>query len=206
MEGHGKGQQMALGGTLWMSGRAKLVKQNVDPDDYPFVYLVTSPRLLNYKYSPASFWFLYSEDRKLTAMIAEVNNTFNERRMYFLQEKDPSDSLNGSHDGTANGAEKSRKDGYFRHNWPKDFHVSPFNSRKGSYVLKARNPVQQSADGRKRKEEIIDITASLLSSKEHVKLVTRLSSTGVPLDPSRMSSLEVLLFLLSWWWVGLMTC
>ena len=188
------------------------MRQTIIPDDYPIAYLVTSPRLLSYKFSPASFWFLYSKDRKLTAMIAEVNNTFDERRMYFLQEKDSGNSCHRIHDmapGAANEAEDFEK-GYFRHAWPKDFHVSPFSSRKGSYVLKARDPtaliIQQPAGCKTLNEEIIDISASLLSSKGRVKLVTRLSSIGAPLDPIHMSPTEFLVFFSSWWWIGLMTC
>ena len=207
-----KGRQMVLRSTLRNTGRAKPVKQTINPDDYPIAYLVTSPRLLNYKFSPASFWFLYSKDRKLTAMIAEVNNTFDERRMYFLKEKHSGNCLQRINDmapGAVNESEEFEK-GYFRHAWPKDFHVSPFSSRKGSYVLKARDPtaliIQQPAGRKNLKEEIIDINASLLSSKGHVKLVTRLSSTGAPLDPIHMSPMEFLVFFSSWWWIGLMTC
>ena len=203
---------MVLRSTQENSGRAKWTRQTVNPDDYPIVYLVTSPRLLNYKFSPASFWFLYSEDRKLTAMIAEVNNTFGERRMYFLQERNAGDFLPRVHDISLGAATEAENfgDGHFRHAWPKDFHVSPFNSRKGSYLLKARDPtaliVHQPADNRSVKEEIIDIRASLLSSKGHIKLVTRLSSTGALLDPFHMSFMEFLIFFSSWWWIGLMTC
>ncbi len=203
---------MVLRSTHENTGRAKWMRQTVNPDDYPIVYLVTSPRLLNYKFSPASFWFLYSEDRKLRAMIAEVNNTFGERRMYFLQERNAGDSLPRVHDISPGAATEAENfgDGHFRHAWPKDFHVSPFNSRKGSYLLKARDPtaliVHQPAGNRSLKEEIIDIRASLLSSKGHIKLVTHLSSTGAPLDPSHMSFMEFLIFFASWWWIGLMTC
>jgi DUF1365 family protein len=47
--------------------------------------LITAPKLLGYSFNPVSFWYLYSADRKLSAMILEVNNTFDERHIYFLE-------------------------------------------------------------------------------------------------------------------------
>lgn len=126
---------MVLGSKLGKISRAKPVRQAINPGDYPIVYLVTSPRLVNYKFSPASFWFLYSGDRKLTAMIAEVNNTFDERRIYILQERETREPLHRISDMAAAAASEVEdiEQGWFRHTWSKDFHVSPFNSRKGSY-------------------------------------------------------------------------
>ena len=143
------------------------------------------------------------------AMIAEVNNTFDERRIYILQEKKPRETLSDIALGATTEAESFEKC-WFRQTWSKDFHVSPFNSRKGSYSLKARDPTtfitQQPADNQHIKKEVIEIIASLLSSKGHVKLVTCLSSVGAPLDPFQMSVRKFLLFFSSWWWIPLIKC
>ena len=91
-------------------------------------------------------------------MILEVNNTFDERRLYFLKRANESDS----HDA-------QRSDSIvFRHSWPKDFHVSPFNSRNGSYTLVAYDPFQNKSSLR------VDNTITLNSSKDHAKIVARL--------------------------------
>lgn len=180
--------------------------QDIDPANYPRVYLITSPRFLNYKFSPASFWFLYSADSELLAMIAEVNNTFDERRLYFL----PS-NLNLSEDLIEGSLspKSTHRTKYFKHVWPKDFHVSPFNSRKGSYALSARDPSfshSPAAINPGAKDNEIDIKATLLSSKGHPKMTARLWSIATPLDPTFISFSDMLLFITSWWWVGLMTC
>ena len=85
--------------------------------------------------------------------------------------------------------------------WMKDFHVSPFNSRKGSYALRALNPFPNvSYDN-----PIVDNTITLKSSQDYVKLVARLYSTGRALDPDDLGFAGTVRFVLSWWWVGLVT-
>jgi Protein of unknown function (DUF1365) len=95
---------------------------------------MTAPKFLGYSFNPVSLWYLYSADRKLSAMILEVNNTFDERHMYFLK------------------------------------------------------PSEDSPEG-----------------ISHSKLVARIFSEGLPVDPQTMSTWHKLKFLLSWWWVGLVT-
>jgi DUF1365 family protein len=135
-------------------------------------------------------------------MILEVNNTFGERRIYLL---DGSNVVPGTPQSTASEASgpdlivgaKSR----FNDIWMKDFHVSPFNSRKGSYVLRAQDPFPHGMFN----EPVIDNTITLISSKDHAKLVARLSSTGKALDQDAMGVLDTIRFVLSWWWVGFVT-
>ena len=175
------------------------------------MYLVTSPRFLHYKFSPASFWYLYSGEKELKAMITEVNNTFDERRMYFhpinMNEPDNADENECGllNDGCLPYLRcPPRK---FKYLWPKDFHVSPFNSRKGTYALSACDPsLSRSIMQDGKSEPFIDIRATLLSSKGRAKMTARLWSTSAPLDPERMTRLDFMVFVLSWWWVGLMIC
>lgn len=135
-------------------------------------------------------------------MILEVNNTFGERRTYLL---DGSNVVPGTPQSTASEASgsdltvgaKSR----FNDIWMKDFHVSPFNSRKGSYVLRAQDPFPHGMFD----EPVIDNTITLISSKDHAKLVARLSSTGKALDQNKMGIADKAWFVLSWWWVGFVT-
>lgn len=152
----------------------------------------------------------------LKAMILEVNNTFDERRMYFLKDnskaKDATKASDGEtlttveavtlveklSDGSSIPPDPAHK---FTIQWPKDFHVSPFNSRKGSYSLAAYDPFGPSQD----KKVEINNTITLISSQNHAKLVARIFSTSPSVDPSTMTTRHKLQFLLSWWWVGLVT-
>lgn len=124
-------------------------------------------------------------------MILEVNNTFDERRMYFVT---PAETAIADHI-------EADKPPIFKQEWPKDFHVSPFNSRKGSYSLLASDPLYALSQGRSP----VEATIVLKSSKGHGKIVARLFSDGDGLTPSSMAFGEKIWFLLSWWWVGFVT-
>ena len=185
-----------------------LRSQGECPGKYPFAYLVTAPRFLGYSFNPVSFWYLYSKEKHLTAMILEVNNTFDERRMYFLEQGDNHIKVPLENDELPDKMEESEKprthrDGSakFASTWAKDFHVSPFNSRKGSYALAAYDPFSPCFDG----VGTINNTITLSSSKSHAKLVARIFSIGPPADPSTLTFAAKFRFILTWWWVGFVT-
>ena len=179
-----------------------LHSEGVTDRDYSFAYLVTAPRFLGYSFNPVSFWYLYDSDIELQYMVLEVNNTFDERRLYLLR----ADSTSNHEFGSANGHEKISRDNakmtYFTDVWNKDFHVSPFNSRKGSYSIRTVDPLAAYQEtGRVQ----IDNTIVLRSSKESPKLVARVFSEGLPQEADTISSMNLARFVLSWWWVGLVT-
>jgi DUF1365 family protein len=191
-------------GALGFYGKLQMFmrEQRVADSEWSYAYLVTAPRFLGYSFNPVSFWYIYDREHQLKKMILEVNNTFGERRIYLL---DGSNSSAPPTPGTpteniepdfSNGP-KSR----FTHMWMKDFHVSPFNSRKGSYTLKALNPFPYTTF----EAPAIDNTITLMSSKDQAKVVARLHSTGEPLDPDNMGVSGTVRFILSWWWVGFVT-
>ncbi len=162
---------------------------------------MTAPRFLGYQFNPVSFWYLYGDDRHLRAMILEVNNTFDERRMYFLT-SEPVDNQPASEGEQGKCPARSRsRQHVFRQSWAKDFHVSPFNSRKGSYTLTATDPLDPSMRGTCP----VSLAIKLVSSKGHIKMVAALSSQGATIDPCTMTSSQQIRFLASWWWVGLLT-
>ncbi|KAL9126276.1 MAG: hypothetical protein Q9217_004649 [Psora testacea] len=183
-----------------------LESQNEDSASYPHVYLVTAPRFLGYSFNPVSFWYLYDGRKNLKAMILEVNNTFDERRMYFLKEslpifieENPQQPSIGSQGSIA--SLQDPPSAKFTNVWSKDFHVSPFNSRKGAYSLTANDPFFPHLTG----SLPINNTITLTSSKKHAKLVARVFSTAPSLDPSTFGSWHRLKFIASWWWVGFVT-
>ncbi|KAM4063898.1 DNA-binding WRKY domain-containing protein [Hirsutella rhossiliensis] len=171
-----------------------LKSQDIDPSDYPHAYLITVPRFLGYHFNPVAFWYLYSSDKVLSAIVLDVNNTFDERRTYLVLRAFPRQADTAS---ASNGAAQSR----ITASWPKDFHVSPFNSRKGTYSLLASDPLGPDMKG----FHGLDVTINLASSAGHPKFFARLFSEGEAVDPSRMSAMQTLRFLLGWCWVGFAT-
>ncbi|WP_299349702.1 DUF1365 domain-containing protein [uncultured Shimia sp.] len=88
------------------------------PFDRGRILLLTQPTLLGKVFNPVSFWLAYQGD-SLTAVIAEVNNTFGERHSYLCHLPEfapigPSDTLTAS----------------------KLFHVSPFQEVNGRYSFR----------------------------------------------------------------------
>lgn len=182
-----------------------LREQNVDDKDWSYAYLITAPRFFGYSFNPVSFWYIYNREHQLKKMILEVNNTFGERRIYLLDgtgTPSPPQTPDATHgiDAASLGMLASTKSRFTDH-WMKDFHVSPFNSRKGAYALKAQNPFPYVGYD----TPMIDNTITLKSSKDHAKVVARLNCIGPPLDPTDFGVLGAIWFILKWWWVGFVT-
>lgn len=185
-------------GELGLRGKMDeyLVSQGAKPEGYPCAYLVTAPRVFGYSFNPISFWYLYSKEKELTAMILEVNNTFDERRMYFLP-KNANQSVTSDGSLEQNESVASKVSAH----WTKDFHVSPFNSRKGSYSVTVQDPFSSELASSGNINNIV----TLHSSKDHVKLVATISSTAPAIPAGSMTLAQKVHFILSWWWVGFLT-
>jgi hypothetical protein len=80
------------------------------------VTLITLPRVLGFGFNPVSFWLCHDRTGALSAVLAEVNNTFGERHCYLCRKTD----------GTAIGPDEEITA-------EKVFHVSPFFPTDGEY-------------------------------------------------------------------------
>jgi hypothetical protein len=164
--------------------------QGIDRSAWKNAYLVTAPRFIGYSFNPVSFWYIYDHSDQLCWMILEVNNTFGERRMYLVNSA--MERLRSKPDDSPS---------QLRGIWAKDFHVSPFNSRKGSYTFAATNPFR----GGLCCFPGIDNKIVLASSKGHNKLITRLFSDDVPIVPEELDWGDCTVFLAQWCWLGIFT-
>ncbi|KAL6721362.1 hypothetical protein ACLMJK_000465 [Lecanora helva] len=195
-----------------------LESQNENIQDYPHAYLVTAPRFLGYSFNPVSFWYLYNSNKELKAMILEVNNTFDEKRIYFLKnietmafgpksDKRPERSPEIPAFIMKQKIPVYKSPGDFTAAWSKDFHVSPFNSRKGTYSLAATDPFANHLKNGNLKASCgkVNNTVTLSSSKNHPKLVARILSTSGSIDPYSLGEWKIVKFVFLWFWVGLVT-
>ncbi len=80
------------------------------------IRLITSPRFLGYVFNPVSFYYCYGPSGEVQYIVAEVNNTFGETHLYILDK--PLEEAQGR---------------FIRYTARKEFHVSPFNDRRGEY-------------------------------------------------------------------------
>lgn len=83
------------------------------------IVLVTMPRVLGYVFNPVSFWICYDNDKKIRAVLCEVNNTFGETHTYLCAHPDHTEIKS---DDVLEGQ--------------KVFHVSPFLPREGYYTFR----------------------------------------------------------------------
>lgn len=131
-------------------------------------------------------------------MITEVNNTFGERHLYLLDGSSPTSPAQSA------GAEElgtMPTKTTFADYWTKEFHVSPFNSRKGGgYAQKALNAFPSPTSS-----PVVEITITLKSTKDHAKIVARLFSVGAAMKLDEMGLFGALKFIAAWWTVGLLT-
>lgn len=106
---HGDGRGPEHGGALaWLE---ETLQAHGIHDAQGEIWLHTYPRMLGYTFKPVSFWYCHRSDGSLSAVVAEVNNTFGERHCYLL-------------DSPRYGVELQAK---------KSFHVSPFCHVVGYY-------------------------------------------------------------------------
>jgi len=83
------------------------------------IVLHAFPRMLGYVFNPVSFWVAHDGDRRVMAVVAEVNNTFGEMHLYLIAPQ-------------KSGFLKSGETLHAR----KVFHVSPFCEVRGQYAFR----------------------------------------------------------------------
>lgn len=77
---HGDGRADSL---QWLD---ELLQQNGIQDAQGEVWLHTYPRVWGHAFKPVSLWYCHRVDGSLSAVLAEVNNTFGERHCYLLDQ------------------------------------------------------------------------------------------------------------------------
>lgn len=88
----------------------------LEPDHH--VVLIAMPRIMGYVFNPISFWLNFNEQKQLTSVLCEVNNTYGEGHNYICAE--------------VNQQIIDRTKWY---QLDKCFHVSPFLPREGRYAF-----------------------------------------------------------------------
>ena len=88
------------------------------------VELMCYPRILGYSFNPLSMWYAYNADNQVTAIIAEVSNTFGQWHHYVLK-------LSASNEKSIQAEAK------------KVFHVSPFIDMDARYHFRFAAPAEK---------------------------------------------------------------
>ena len=84
-----------------------LTDQNIDLNKIERITLQTFPRIFGYQFNPVSFYYLDDTDGNTIAAVAEVGNTYLEKKLFFINQP--------------------HKNNWLRLRTNKDFYVSPFS-------------------------------------------------------------------------------
>lgn len=101
---------------------AFLREHKIDLGPFGRVMLLTLPRVFGYVFNPISIYYCFDSERKPVCSVAEVGNTFHEKKLYLL-------------DQTTAGA-----NGAFKKIVPKHFYVSPFSPLNLNFDFKLKIP------------------------------------------------------------------
>jgi DUF1365 family protein len=113
---HGGDPKVGCGAT-W--ARAVLKVHGLEGATSGMLLLLSQPRMWGHVFNPVSFWLAHDADGSLTAVIAEVSNTFGDRHSYLCAHSDARSIV--------------RTDKIAAQ---KIFHVSPFQPVEGGYEFR----------------------------------------------------------------------
>lgn len=158
-----------------------------------------------------SWWYLYNEHRELDALILEINNSYWEKRNILLRIKPTSDkSRQPESSETVNYLDirqsvrslpTATKAKFYGGEWRKYIFASPFEKVDGLVSQRMMDPLNPCA-------WTSDATFSNMTTLEEsgeVRMATRLTCDGSPIDPTLMSWLDVAKLVLQWTLPGIMT-
>ncbi|KAF7595183.1 hypothetical protein BBP40_006927 [Aspergillus hancockii] len=189
-----------------------LRSQNEDPAQWPYAYLLSVPQFLGWSRSVVTWWYLYSEQRELDAMIMEINNSYWEKRNVFLRVQPASDKLVRPPEAS-NTAEylddlhsvqslpSAPRATFYKGTWHKYVFASPFEKVDGIVSNRLMDPVQSGS----WKSNAPFSNMTTLEESGEVRMATRLACDGPPIDPSQMSAFDVAKFVFRWTLPGMLT-
>ncbi|EED12798.1 conserved hypothetical protein [Talaromyces stipitatus ATCC 10500] len=154
--------------------------------------------------SVVTWWYLYNEERELDALILEINNSYWEKRNILLRIKPTSDKLNPCQ--SLDSAEyldrrqlvrslpTATKAKFYGGDWRKYIFASPFEKVDGLVSQRMMDPLKPHswASG----STLSNMTT--LEETGEVRMATRLTCDGYPIDPTRMSYIDVIKVIIYW--------
>ncbi|CAI7597213.1 unnamed protein product [Penicillium glandicola] len=190
-----------------------LVSQNKDPATWPHAYLLSVPRFLWWERNVVSFWYLYSESHELSAMIMEINNSFDEKRNVLFELQPESDKpVDETDDSTKKPKYLDKKKNvlslpsfssgkFYKGVWKKDIFASPFEKVEGSISTRFADPLNASLS--KSTAFMARVASVGLTGKS--KMVTTINYRESPIDPTNVSTIHLAKSIFLWTFPGTLT-
>lgn len=175
--------------------------QGGKPGEWAYAYLVSTPRFLWSTRNIVSWWFLYSKDRQLDALLFEVNNSFGERKvvlMRFERERETVKHLEDTDNRPVKFLHSASQPRMYKAQWKKDIFVSPFEKVGGSYCTKVIDPCLPDLEVKNTFHSVVTLNAP----QDDPRIQGIVRSSGKPLDPLSASGPAFAGFLLRWAYVS----
>ncbi|KAL5041691.1 hypothetical protein BDW71DRAFT_201176 [Aspergillus fruticulosus] len=187
---------------------AFLRSKGKDPADWPYAYLVSTPRFLWSTRNIVSWWFLYDKRKNLDALILEVNNSFWERKIVLLHLGQRSGEVRPAaaqqhriHNLPVHFHFSVSQHKYYRSRWEKDIFVSPFEMVDGFYNTTVRDPCLAGLNEHSSFHSAI----TLCTPKGDKKIAGVVNSCAKPLDPMVASGPVFAWFLVRWAYISMLS-
>lgn len=159
-----------------------------------------------------SWWYLYNESRELDAVILEINNSYWEKRNILLRVRPTSDKLAipPEASGTAEYLDAAQlvqslpsapRASFYSGIWHKYIFASPFEKVDGVVSNRMMDPLQPASW--KANASFSNMTT--MEESGEVRMATRLTCDGPPIDPTQMNAFDVAKFVLCWTLPGMLT-
>ncbi|KAJ5704117.1 hypothetical protein N7493_011255 [Penicillium malachiteum] len=189
-----------------------LLALNEDPAQWPHAYLMGIPQFMGWSRSVVSWWHLYNEAKDLDAVILEINNSYWEKRNIFLRVNPTSDApikeiaalTEGNYldsRGLVRSLDSAPRANYYKGIWSKYIFASPFEKVDGLVSNRMMDPLQPGAW--KTNTSFSNMTT--MEDSGEVRMATRLTCDGPPIDPTQMSCFDIIKFVWHWTVPGIMT-
>ncbi|KAJ5902025.1 hypothetical protein N7495_002553 [Penicillium taxi] len=188
-----------------------LLSQNEDPSQWPYAYLLGIPQFLGWSRSVVSWWYLYDKNRELDAVILEINNSYYEKRNILLRVSRVSEKPHSLPDETSEeyldelklvrSLPSAPRSTFYQAQWHKYIFASPFEKVDGVVSNRMMDPLQPSS----WKPNTSFSNMTTMEESGEVRMATRLTCDGPPVDPTKMNTFEAARLLFFWTIPGMIT-
>ncbi|OJJ42401.1 hypothetical protein ASPZODRAFT_147387 [Penicilliopsis zonata CBS 506.65] len=176
---------------------------NLDPSRWPYAYLLTTPRWLWWFHNPLSWWYLYSAEGELDAVIMEVNSFYGEKRNFFFhvegygkQVSYPQHTAGDMLDAvqSVESVTSASRFTFYKGSWQKHLFTTPYEKVEGSMAVRVMDPIKDTAWS----DRVSFSNLTSISPEGDARLAARMTCCEAPVDPMRVSALTLASFLLRW--------
>lgn len=160
--------------------------------------------------SVVSWWYLYNEARELDALILEINNSYWEKRNILIRLGPTTDKLSPKEFGAAEYLDSrhlvrslptASRAKFYGGDWHKYIFASPFEKVDGVVSQRMMDPLQSCA----WTSNASFSNMTTLEETGEVRMATRLTCAGAPIDPTQMNTWDVAKLLVGWTLPGMFT-